>query len=712
MTAARTVHFRACHICEALCGLRIETEGQRVVSIRPDDEDPFSRGHICPKGVAIQDIHEDPDRLRAPVKRTASGWETISWDEAFDTVVERLAEIRERHGADAVASYLGNPSAHSGALMTHPAQFFGLLGTRSQYTSASVDTLPTQLVCHLMYGHQFYTPIPDIDRTQHMVIIGGNPMASNGSMMTVPDFPGRAKALSRRGKLVVIDPRRTETAKIADEHHFIRPGGDAWLLLAMVHVLFRDGLVRLNHLESRVSGLEAVREAVRDISPVAAAARCRVPAETIEKIIHEFAASPSAVMYGRLGTCAQDFGSLAQWAVQLINLLTGNLDREGGALLTHPAADLLHTERAAGSYAKRHTRVRGLPEFADTLPVVALAEEILTPGEGQVRAFISVASNLVAGSPDGRQLDRAFAELDFMVSIDFYINETTRHAHIILPPASPLERSHYDYLFLIWAVRNTTRYNAPVFDKPAEARHDWEIFNALMERYARRMNLRMPRLLGGDDLPDLLLRNGAYPGLSIAKLLEHPHGLDLGPLRPSLGERLDRARRKLEAAPQALLDDIPRLLQQPLPEPDELLLIGRRHVRSNNSWMNNYHRLTKGKSNHQLLMNPQDMAARSMSDGMLAEVRTDIGGIRVVVKASDDLTPGVACLPHGWGQGQRDGVRLDRANTLPGASFNDISDARRCDGPSGNAVLNGFPISVSPAAHPAESAALAPASAD
>jgi len=689
------VHFRACHICEALCGLRIETDGRQVMSIRPDDEDPFSRGHICPKGVAIQDIHEDPDRLRAPVKRTASGWETISWDEAFDTVVERLAGILERDGADAIGTYVGNPSAHSSALMTHPQQWFSMIGTRNKYSAGSVDTWPTQLVCYLMYGNQYYTPIPDIDRTGYMVIIGGNPMASNGSMMTVPGFPGRARELRSRGKLVVIDPRRTETAKIADEHHFVRPGGDAWLLLAMVHVLFRDGLVRLRHLDSRVAGLEALREAVRELTPALAEARCGVPAATIERLTHEFAASESAVMYGRLGTCAQDFGSVAQWAIQAINLLTGNLDREGGALLTQPAANLLQHDHAAGSHAAWHTRVSGLPEFAGGFPAAVMAEEMLTPGPGQVRGFITVAGNPVSGGPDAQQLDRALSKLEFMVSVDYYVNETTRHAHIILPPASPLERGHYDYLFLNWAVRNVTRYNEPVFEKPAGALHDYEIFNALMQHWARRMKRPAPALFNGEDMVERLLRKSSYPGLSLATLRAHPHGLDLGPLRPSLAGRLDQTQRRIDLAPPVLLDDLRRLSQQPAPRPDELLLIGRRHVRSNNSWMNNYHRLTKGKPHNQLLMHPQDMAARDLGDGMMAEVRSDIGEIRIAVKASEDLMPGVVCLPHGWGQGSRDGVRLSLASTLAGANFNDLSDARRYDRPSGNAVFNGIAVAVS-----------------
>ena len=695
INAEKHIHYRSCHVCEALCGLRIETEGEQIISIKPDKEDPFSNGHICPKGVAIRDIHEDPDRIRTPLKRTAEGWETISWEEALNTTIERIGRIVDDHGANAIATYMGNPSGHSAGMMTHPVTWFQMIGTRNQFHAGSVDTWPTHLVCYLMYGNQWFTPIPDIDRTHHMVIIGGNPMASNGSMMTVPDFPGRIKSLKKRGKLVVIDPRRSETAKKADEHHFIMPGTDAWLLLSIIHILFRDGLINLRHWEGLITGLDEVRDAVREITPEAAARHCGISASEIEQLTGEFVASESAVMYGRTGTCTQAFGSIAQWAIQLINLLTGNLDREGGALVTEPAMDLLHKPHAAGSHGSFKSRVSNLPEFSGALPALALSEEILIPGEDQVRGLITIAGNPACGIPDSGRMESALSKLDFMVAIDFYINESTRHADIILPPCSPLERENYDILFYTWSVRNVTRFNTPVFEKPTGAKDDYEIISLLMQLWAERQKLPSPGGITPTMITDGILQaNEKYPGLSVEYLKEHPHGVDLGPLKPSLALRLTSQQRKLDAAPGVFMNDLPRLLETQPHDPQQLLLIGRRHVRSNNSWMNNYHRLTKGRPHNQLLMSPADMASRGIKDGSEVCVSNDTGEIYVTATACDDLMPGIISLPHGWGQGKFSDLALRLATTLPGVNSNYLASAERYDVPSGNAVFNGIAVDV------------------
>ena len=695
INAGKHIHYRSCHVCEALCGLRIETEGEQIISIKPDKEDPFSNGHICPKGVAIQDIHEDPDRIRTPLKRTAEDWEAISWEEALNTTIERLGRIVDDHGANAIATYMGNPSGHSAGMMTHPVTWFQMIGTRNQFHAGSVDTWPTHLACYLMYGNQWFTPIPDIDRTHHMVIIGGNPMASNGSMMTVPDFPGRIKSLKKRGKLVVIDPRRSETAKKADEHHFIMPGTDAWLLLSIIHILFRDGLINLRHWEGLITGLDEVRDAVREITPEAAARHCGISASEIERLTGEFVASESAVMYGRTGTCTQAFGSIAQWAIQLINLVTGNLDREGGALVTEPAMDLLHQPYAAGSHGGFKSRVSNLPEFSGALPALALSEEILIPGEDQVRGLITIAGNPACGIPDSGRMESALSKLDFMVAIDFYINESTRHADIILPPCSPLERENYDILFYTWSVRNVTRFNTPVFEKPTGAKDDYEIISLLMQLWADRQELPSPGEITPTMITDGILQaNEKYPGLSVEYLKEHPHGVDLGPLKPSLALRLTSQQRKLDAAPGVFMNDLPRLLETQPHDPQQLLLIGRRHVRSNNSWMNNYHRLTKGRPHNQLLMNPADMASRGIEDGSEVCVSNDTGEIYVTAIACDDLMPGIISLPHGWGQGKFSDLALRLATTLPGVNSNYLASAERYDVPSGNAVFNGIAVDV------------------
>ncbi|KSP99304.1 molybdopterin oxidoreductase family protein [Pseudomonas aeruginosa] len=698
---SKTLHYRACHLCEAICGLAIETESDeggvpRIRSIKGDPQDSFSRGHVCPKAVALQDIQDDPDRLRQPLRRVGSEWQPIGWDEAFALVASRLGEIRERHGNDAVAVYQGNPSVHNYGLMTHSNYFLGLLKTRNRFSATSVDQLPHHLVSQQMYGHGLLIPIPDIDHTDFMLVLGGNPLASNGSIMTVPDVEKRLKALKARGgRLVVVDPRRSETAAIADRHLFIRPGQDAALLLGILNTLFEENLGRPTPLP--VDGLERVREAVAVFDAESMSARCGVPAESIRQLARDFAAAERAVCYGRMGVSTQAFGTLCQWLVQLINLVTGNLDRVGGALCTSPALDLV-ASTSGGHFGRWRSRVSGLPEYGGELPVAALAEEILGEGEGQVRALVTVAGNPVLSTPNGRRLEQALDGLEFMLSIDLYINETTRYADLILPPTAPLEHDHYDTTFNVFAVRNVTRFNEAVLPRPEGALHDWEIFVGLARAFAARNGLELKPTLEPQQMIDLGLRAGAYGDrsehrLSLATLRQHPHGIDLGPLRPNLAPRLKTAGQRIQAAPPLFVDDLQRFAAQPLPASDQLLLIGRRHVRSNNSWMHNYHRLVKGKPRHQLLMHPRDLEGRGLVDGQRVRVRSRVGSVEVEVAASSEMMPGVVSLPHGWGHA-RPGVQLAIARAQAGASANDLTDERHLDLLSGNAALNGLPVEV------------------
>ncbi|MCO4078427.1 molybdopterin oxidoreductase family protein [Pseudomonas aeruginosa] len=698
---SKTLHYRACHLCEAICGLAIETESDeggvpRIRSIKGDPQDSFSRGHVCPKAVALQDIQDDPDRLRQPLRRVGSEWQPIGWDEAFALVASRLGEIRERHGNDAVAVYQGNPSVHNYGLMTHSNYFLGLLKTRNRFSATSVDQLPHHLVSQQMYGHGLLIPIPDIDHTDFMLVLGGNPLASNGSIMTVPDVEKRLKALKARGgRLVVVDPRRSETAAIADRHLFIRPGQDAALLLGILNTLFEENLGRPTPLP--VDGLERVREAVAVFDAESMSVRCGVPAESIRQLARDFAAAERAVCYGRMGVSTQAFGTLCQWLVQLINLVTGNLDRVGGALCTSPALDLV-ASTSGGHFGRWRSRVSGLPEYGGELPVAALAEEILGEGEGQVRALVTVAGNPVLSTPNGRRLEQALDGLEFMLSIDLYINETTRYADLILPPTAPLEHDHYDTTFNVFAVRNVTRFNEAVLPRPEGALHDWEIFVGLARAFAARNGLELKPTLEPQQMIDLGLRAGAYGDrsehrLSLATLREHPHGIDLGPLRPNLAPRLKTVGQRIQAAPPLFVDDLQRFAAQPLPASDQLLLIGRRHVRSNNSWMHNYHRLVKGKPRHQLLMHPRDLEGRGLVDGQRVRVRSRGGSVEVEVAASSEMMPGVVSLPHGWGHA-RPGVQLAIARAQAGASANDLTDERHLDLLSGNAALNGLPVEV------------------
>ncbi|NUR92276.1 MAG: molybdopterin-dependent oxidoreductase, partial [Nonomuraea sp.] len=538
-----------CNLCEAMCGLRIDLEGNHVTGIRGDEDDPLSAGHLCPKAVALQDVREDPDRLRRPVLRTRDGWREIGWDEAFDLVAARLAGTRAVHGADAVGVYLGNPVVHSLGAMTHAPPFARLLGTRNRFSAASLDQLPHQYAARHLYGSQWLLPVPDLDRTSYFLVFGANPAVSNGSVMSAPGVVRRIRDLrARGGRMVLFDPRRTETARLADEHHFVRPGTDAALILAMVGRILTEGRARP---APYVDGLGRLMAELEAFTPERAASVTGVPAEVIRRVADEFAAAGTAAAYGRVGVSTQRFGTLCQWGVQLLNIVTGNLDRPGGTLLTRPAVDPVRTRGIdQGNEGRWRSRVRGLPEFGGELPAAALAEEITTPGEGRVRTLLTIAGNPVRSAPGGHRLSQALSELDFMVSVDFYVNETTRHAHVILPPTDLLERDHYDLVFNLVAVRDHARWTPAVLPRTPGARHDWEILGELARRYRRLVRAgslsdRIMLRLSPERIVDLGLRAGPYR-LSVARLRRHPHGLDLGPLKPSLPRRLRTRGRRVD----------------------------------------------------------------------------------------------------------------------------------------------------------------------
>jgi anaerobic selenocysteine-containing dehydrogenase len=694
-------HYRACHLCEAICGLVIETEGEQVISIKGDKHDPLSRGHICPKAVALQDIHEDPDRLRRPLKKVTNGdgettWEEISWEEALDTTARRLVEICQRDGVHAIGIYLGNPTVHNYGMLTHQGNLFRHLRTNNRFSATSVDQLPHHLASLWLFGHKSLFPIPDIDRSDYFLMLGANPIASNGSIWTVPDVKNRIKALQARGgKLVLIDPRRTETAEVASEHHFITPGTDALFLLGVLNTLFAEDLARPRQLAAFITGLEEVARDVALFTPEFAARHTGISAATTRRIARELAQAEAAICYGRMGVSTQAYGALNQWLIQLINIATGNLDRPGGSMFTLPAVDQVATI-SPGGFGRHHSRVRGLPEFDRELPAAALAEEITTPGEGQIRALFTGAGNPVLSTPNGRKLDAALEQLEFMVSLDPYLNETTRHAHIILPPTSPLEHDHYDLGFHINAIRNTARFSEAVFEPAPGSLHDWEIFGELGNRVAVLMGLQAQPVIPPSQLIDMGLRAGPYgeQGLSLAALRENPSGIDLGALQPQLPQRLRTRDKMIRCNTPEPLADLERLRQEFTHTHHGLLkLIGRRHVRSNNSWMHNYHRLVKGKDRCSLLMHPDDMRPRDIEDGGLVTVSSRVGSLRVRVEASENVMPGVVSLPHGYGH-HRAGIRMEVARKHAGVSCNDLTDELALDALSGNAAVNGVLVSV------------------
>ncbi|MEW1840549.1 molybdopterin-dependent oxidoreductase [Nonomuraea angiospora] len=716
-----TVH-RTCPLCEAVCGLTLTLdEGGHVTSVRGDKDDPFSKGFICPKGASLGRLDEDPDRLRKPLIREGDLWREVGWEEAFAAVEAGLDRVADRRSA---AIYLGNPNAHSMAGALYGAPLIKALGTRNVYSASTADQMPKHVASGLMFGHPLAIPVPDLDRTDYLLMLGANPLESNGSLCTAPDFPGRLKALrGRGGRLVVVDPRRTRTAALADEHVFVRPGTDAYLLFGIVHTLFAEDLLKLSH---QVNGLAEVREAAKHFPPEAVSGRTGVPAEVIVRLARELAGARTAAVYARIGTCTAEFGTLAQWLVDVLNVLTGNLDRPGGAMFPKSATEF-GARRKPYAVGRWKSRVRGLPESNGELPVATLADEIETPGEGQVTFLITVAGNPVLSAPHGARLDAAFGRLDFMVSVDPYLNETTRHANVILPPPRMLQSGHYDFALLGFAVRNYARYSPPLLPldgQPSEAQilarlamiasgleGDLDEFvigemlrkatetpgSGVEGRDVAGLRAELEGETGCERRLDLMLRLGPYGewagkgDLSLRKLLDNPHGLDLGPLEPRLGEVLKTASGLIELAPPQIVEDVERLRGRLEEDPPEIVLIGRRHLRSNNSWLHNVGPLVGGSNTCTLQINPADVTRLGL-DGE-AVVRSAKGQLTVPLEPTDTIMPGVVSLPHGWGHaGSSQSVAAEHA----GVSVNTLTDESTIDVLSGNAVFNGVPVTISP----------------
>jgi anaerobic selenocysteine-containing dehydrogenase len=731
------VAFSTCPLCEATCGLRITVADGAVTGIRGDADDVLSHGFVCPKGASLRELHDDPDRVRTPLLREpGGGFRPASWNEAFAEIDRRLPAIQAEHGRDAVAAYIGNPSAHNLSSLIYGRVVLKALQTRNLFSASTVDQYPKQMASALMFGSGATVAVPDVDRTDHLLILGANPLASNGSLLTAPDMRGRLRAIRARGKVVVVDPRRTRTAREADEHHFIRPGTDALLLFALVHTLFDEGLAELGGLADHVAGLDEVRELAAGLAPEAVAGACAIAAPEIRRMARELAAAPSAAVYGRIGTTTQRFGTMASWLVDVLNVLTGNLDRPGGAMFPRTATGSSNTAGAPGrgrgaAFGRWHSRVRGLGEVFGELPVACLAEEIETPGEGQVRALLTFAGNPAASTPNSERLAAALERLELMVSVDIYVNETTRHADVILPGPSPLQRSHYDVALMGFAVRNVANYSPPALAPDPDMPAEWETLLRLtgvvtgqgpsadvaaIDRFvaletARRQTAdahspvhgRDPEELlaeveprvGPERILDLLLRAGPHR-LTLADLEAAPHGIDLGPLEPRVPEVLRTPSGKIELAPAPLAADVARL-HEALAEPANggMVLVGRRDLRSNNSWMHNLPMLVGGKDRCTAHVHPDDAARLGLVDGARAVVRSRAGAVVVPVEVTEDVMPGVVSIPHGWGH-DHTGVDLAVAGAHAGTNSNVLTDELVVEPLSGTAILNGIPVELEP----------------
>ncbi len=686
------MHYRTCNLCEAVCGIEIEHENGEILSIKGDKNDPFSRGHICPKALALKDVYLDKNRLKTPVKRFGNEWREISWEAAFEEIGEKVNEIQEKYGRDAVAVYQGNPSVHNFGTLLNSGSLLKTLKTKNNYSATSVDQMPHHFAAWTMFGNPLFIPIPDIDRTDYFLILGANPLASNGSLMTAPDIINRLEAIRKRGgKIVLIDPRKTETARVADEHFFIKPASDVYFLLALVNVLFAENLVNLDRLNDFTDGVETLRDVSKDYSPEQVADLTGISATEIRRIAKEFAASKTAVCYGRIGVSTQKFGNLCHWLINSINILTGNFDRAGGAMFTAPAFDIVAASKGGNIFNRWQSRVRGLPEFMGELPVAALAEEIETKGEGQIKALFTSCGNPVLSTPNGKRLDKALEKLEFMVSIDIYINETTRHANIILPTATGLETSHYDVIFNVFAVRNTAKYSEPLFAKDENAKYDWEVFQELAHHLS---GAEEPlKLTPPEEKLNLGLQFGKY-NLSVEELKKNPHGVDLGALKPCLPERLFTENKRINLAPELLVKDLERLKTEEQSGEFSFALIGRRHLRDNNSWLHNSKILVKGKNRCTLLMNAEDAERLNFTNDQTVKVSSRVGEIEIPIEITDKIMSGVVSIPHGYGHG-RDGVNLDIANEHAGVSLNDLTDEMQIDELTGNAAFSNVRVNIS-----------------
>lgn len=734
--------LRVCPLCEATCGLTLTIEGTRVTGARGDRDDVFSKGFICPKGASFGAADGDPDRLRTPLVRTDGELREATWQEAFDAIAAGLGPIVEQYGPHALGIVLGNPNVHTMAGALYPPVLLTALRTHSVFTASTLDQMPKHVSSGLLYGDANAIPVPDLDHTDHLLLIGANPLESNGSLCTAPDFPGKLKALrARGGTLTVIDPRTTRTAKLADRHVTVRPGTDALLLAAMTYVLFEEKLVDLRDLAPHVQDVEELATAVRDFTPEAASEACDVDAETIRALARELAAAPTAAVYGRIGSCTVPHGTLASWLVDVLNILTGNLDRPGGALFPQAATD--KTPRPAGpgrgfALGRWHSRVSRHPEAKGELPLAALAEEIdtATPEGSPVRALIAIAANPVLSAPDGNRLDKALDSLDFMVSVDPYLNETARHADVVLPPPPPSQSAHHDFAFNTLAVRNQVRYNRPAVPLEPGRMAETEILARLVlaatgmhgadpsavdamvidstlgkavqdphgpvhERDPKELATRLTGENGPERRLDMMLRLGPYgegfgarpDGLSLEKLLAHPHGIDLGPLRPRLPRPLKTRSGKIELLPAPIVDDLPRLRAALRERPAAIVLVGRRHLRSNNSWMHNVPALTGGTNRCTLHIHPEDAARLGLADGAAVRVKGAGGEVVAPAEVTDTVRRGVVSLPHGWGH-DRPGTRMSHAALDPGVNVNQLLDGSLLDPLSGTAVLNGVPVEL------------------
>jgi anaerobic selenocysteine-containing dehydrogenase len=723
------VFTRNCPLCEGMCGVKISVADDTVTRVRPNEEDTWSRGHICPKGTVLGALHHDPDRLHHPVIREGSSFREVSWEAAFERLTELSSRVRERYGIEGFASYGGNMVGKDATLGRYAGLLFRTSGIRQIYSSSTVDQQPKNVSCQLMFGNQWKIPIPDIDRTELFLIFGANPAASKGSILSHQDVMRGIRELRRRGgRVIVIDPVRTATAQAADQWIGVRPGSDAALLLAIANVLFTENRIRLGHLADLVTGLDEVRALAARFSPERVAGFCGVTADTIRGLAHELARVDRAAIYGRIGLCTQEFGTLASWMIDVLAILTGNLDRPGGSMWSTPVSaevDMLAGYPAGAPIIVGKSRVRGARGVLGRLPSACLAEEIDTPGAGQIKGLLTIASNPVLSAPESERLAAALPLLECMVSLDNYINETTRHAHVIFPSVSLLEASHFDTWSWIFCLTSGGHYSPPLF-KPVGRPEPWEVVarvgsilggkpeadpaavdDAYFSGLAKARGIEPAVALaaspthGHDRIIDLAIRTGAFgdrygaipDGLNLDSFRNQPNGLILGLTQPQAHKGFPTPSGKIELAHDLILEDVPRLEAALEATRPELVLVSRRHLASMNSWMHNVDVLMKGKERCTLQLHPEDAARLGVEDGDMVEIESASGAITAPAEVTSHIRPGVVCMPHGWGHSDP-GARQRVARAHAGSNINVLSPGTLVDVVSGNAVLNGIAVQV------------------
>ena len=708
-------HYRVCNYCEAMCGIKVIYDPsidieEKKIRVTPDKKDPFSKGGMCPKASSLGPLHFDENRLRKPVKKVGTDWQEISWSEAYDTIEHKLKAIRSQYGADAIASYLGNPIVHNLGMMLFVKTLTRAIGSKNIFSATSMDQLPHHFAAHFMFGHEMRIPLPDIDRTDYMIILGANPLASNGSLMTSAGVTRRLREIKQRGgKFIVIDPRKTETAKVASEHHFIKPGSDVYFLLALLHIIFRDNKVKLGRLADHVEGLEKLPTLVKHYYPARVATITGIDEADIERMASEYTSQEKAVLYGRMGLSTQPHGGLCHWLMNTINIVSGHFDTPGGMMFSSPAIEAVRVKMQTEAFGRWHSRVRQLKEFGGELPVSAMSDEFLTGGEGQVRAFMTVCGNPVLSSPNGKRLEQALPNLDFMFSIDNFINETTRHADLILPTPTGLEIDHYDLVFNVLAVGNNAKFSEALFPPGKDRPYDWQILKELARRLSRTGLSFIDRIITPRRLINLGLMLGPYgrlsspkrwfSGLSLKKVIDSKHGIGLGPLRSRIPECLITPDRKIHLATDIFLKKLENLTVEEWPtlyskdgartDEEDFLLIGRRNVSTNNSWMHQVRKLSLSKQVRCTAMIHEEDADRlCVDDGELVKVISRVGEIVLPVEITNSMMRGVVSIPHGFGH-TREGTRIPNAEAKPGVSVNDITDHQSIDRLTGNAAFSG-----------------------